>query len=390
MEYRNWIGVTVVVGAILTLVGVLYKPTEALPTFAKAYGESCQVCHTTVPQLNAYGRYVQRTGYAALERSVLNGSTPFTLSESANGDTGSAPPGKTQMGNLALHLTGYAAPDITYHVHQWFAQHDQSGGLDTLQVAYSNLFKHYGHLFVGKLSNLPVPGPFSNQSDLAPYATSEMMVGEHMYMLDMMRWGTELTYVRPTFFAGAAWLGSNADLNGATDFSANNDKTFQWIAALAGPDKPLEVGAFGTVGSFPLSEGGVDLYNSQALFVQKDPQDHLPGVYALYQWTHDGNPGMPSSSMGGAMMPLPPSHGHGWLAEVYQPVLTNRAIVGVREEMTDDGLGMIAHSGNIDLALQPMRNYPYFHTHVEAKLNYGSGPTWAWSLWWSTPIGGKL
>ena len=172
MKTRCWVGFGLIVGVVVAFVAVVDRPSQALPTFAKAYGENCQVCHTAVPLLNAYGRYIQRTGYSALDRSLLDQATPFTLAPSAQGDTGSATPGRTQ-GSIALHMAGYVAPDLTYHLHQWFTQNDQPGGLDTLQLAYSNLFKHNGHLFVGKLSNLPVPGPFSNGSDLAPYASAE-------------------------------------------------------------------------------------------------------------------------------------------------------------------------------------------------------------------------
>ena len=50
-----------------TFVFVSTRPTQAMPPFAQAYGMNCDVCHTAVPALNAYGRYVQRTGYASLD-----------------------------------------------------------------------------------------------------------------------------------------------------------------------------------------------------------------------------------------------------------------------------------------------------------------------------------
>ena len=36
---------------------------QALPVFAHRYGFSCQQCHTTVPELNAFGVYFQRSGF---------------------------------------------------------------------------------------------------------------------------------------------------------------------------------------------------------------------------------------------------------------------------------------------------------------------------------------
>ena len=353
---------------------------------------NCDVCHTVVPQLNAYGRYIQRTGYAVLDRQMLNQQMPVTLAESAQSDSrSSTDPNKIEFGNTAVHAAGFAGSDLTFHLHQWFSQGNQSGGLDTMQLAYSNLFKKNGHLFVGKLSALPVPAPFSNGSDLVPFGAAELTVGEHMYQFDMMRWGAAFSYVRPAFYAETAWFGSNADLNGATDFSNNNDKTFQWIAALAGPDKPLEVGTYGAIGTYPLSEGGIDRYHATGVYAQRDPQSsRVPGILAIFQWAHDGNPGTAMGAGGGGpMSPAMPASSRAWTAEVYEPFLGDRATIGFRDESTNDGLGTAVHSGNIDLGVQPFDRYPYVHAYFESGLSQNSGPAWRWMLWWTTPVGGR-
>ncbi|HEV2262111.1 MAG TPA: hypothetical protein VGR69_07500 [Candidatus Rubrimentiphilum sp.] len=118
---------------------------------------------------------------------------------------------RIRAGNLAVHAAGYLSPDITYHIHQWIAQNDQTGGTDVFQMAYNKLFKGSGHLFAGKISALTAPAPFSNQSDLAPYASTELQVGEHMYQTDMMRWGAALSCVHANLFAQAGWFGSNGE-----------------------------------------------------------------------------------------------------------------------------------------------------------------------------------
>jgi hypothetical protein len=56
-------------------------PAIALPTFAKAYGVQSSVCHTVPPQLNAYGRCVQRTGYSTLSRDLVKNIVPLTAAE---------------------------------------------------------------------------------------------------------------------------------------------------------------------------------------------------------------------------------------------------------------------------------------------------------------------
>ena len=55
--------VTVLVSAVVVL--AMSKPAQAMPNFAQAYGIKCSECHIQIPALNAYGRYVQRTGYGA-------------------------------------------------------------------------------------------------------------------------------------------------------------------------------------------------------------------------------------------------------------------------------------------------------------------------------------
>ena len=393
MNRQRIFGLLIVFGVTFGIVASVAGPGKALPTFAKAYSMNCDICHTVVPQLNAYGRYIQRTGYAALDRGVLGQQLPLSIAEGVQSDSQSATnPHKIEFGNTALHLAGSIGEDFTIHYHQWFAQDNQSGGLDTLQLAYHDLFKRNGHLFVGKLSALPVPAPFSNGSDLAPFATAELTVGEHMYQFDMMRWGAAFSYVRPQFYAETAWFGSNSDLNGAADFSGTNDKTFQWIAALAGPDKPLEVGTFGALGTFPLTEGGVDRYHTTGLYAQRDPQaNHVPGAFIVYQWAYDGNPGTTMTmGMGGATMgAATPANSRAWTAELYEPVWSDRATIGFRDEMTNDGLGNTTHSGNVDLGIQPFNRYPYVHVYAESGLSRNAGPAWRWMIWWTTPVGGR-
>src|SRR5579864_1206582 len=79
-----------IVSAVLLIAALTLSPPPpamAMPVFAKAYGLQCSACHTMVPALNAYGRYVQRTGYASLNRDVLKEHSPFWIGEQVNGDS---------------------------------------------------------------------------------------------------------------------------------------------------------------------------------------------------------------------------------------------------------------------------------------------------------------
>ena len=97
------------------------RVSQAMPVFAQATGLKCSACHTMVPLLNSYGRFVQYAGYSPLDRHDLAKTVPVWIDESmlydstAGAGTGAA---RFDFGNLALHGTGYIIPDVTYHVQQ--------------------------------------------------------------------------------------------------------------------------------------------------------------------------------------------------------------------------------------------------------------------------------
>ncbi len=377
------------------LVIALRENAAAMPMFAKAYGVKCSVCHVTVPALNAYGRYVQRTGYSSLNRDVLKDVIPVWIGEQINGDaaggvSANSPTFTNSFGNLALHAAGFAAPDWTYHVQQWILQNDQTGGtLDTAWVTYNNLFHRDGHLFLGKIQ-APAPSPYGQWFDISPFATPEIVVGEHAWALDGTRWGAKLGYVHKSIAAEAGWLGSGNGLPGGADFATTpgTDKTFQWKVSHALPEQPLEYGLYGSVGSYIVSSGAADHYNSIAGYVQRDPQPHaVPGIFAVFQTGSDSNPGVDLTGI-----QLPSARSHAISAEMYEPIFSGDAIVGFRDEYTNDGLGNTLHYGNVDLAFN-IPGYQYLHGYVEAGLGAHSGspnsvPDWRYTLWWTTPIGG--
>ncbi|HEV2260747.1 MAG TPA: hypothetical protein VGR69_00430 [Candidatus Rubrimentiphilum sp.] len=366
---------------------------QAMPMFAKAYGVQCSTCHTVVPALNEYGRYVQRTGYASLNREVLNTVPAVWFGEQVNGDsTGGvsdiSPSHTNSFGNLALHAGGYLSPDWTYHVQQWLLQNDSGGGtLDTAWVTYNNLFHRDGHLFLGKYEP-PAPSPFSQWFDISAFSTPEITVGEHVYQLDANRWGAKLAYVHGALDAEAGWLGSSNGFVSNADFTntPGTDKTFQWKVASAHADQPLELGMYGSAGSFVVSTGDVDRYNSIAAYLQRDPQAKgVPGFLGIYQIAHDANPGLDADGN-----QLPAAQSRAFTMEIYEPLFNNTAVLAYRNEFTDDGLGTVSHFGNVDFAFN-VPGTPYLHAYVEAGLGANSaapsgGPTWRWMLWWTTPI----
>ncbi|MBV8333769.1 MAG: hypothetical protein JO192_13605 [Candidatus Eremiobacteraeota bacterium] len=342
----------------------------AMPPFAQAYGVKCSVCHTQVPALNAYGRYVQRSGYSSLDPHVLHRAFPFWVGESANYDSQSGPPPKIQFGNLAIHAVGYLGDDVTYHFQQWIKANNQAGDLDTFWVTYNNLLHRDGHLFVG-LVNSPGPSPYSQWMDLAPFSTPEISVGEHTYELDGNGWGSKFNYIKGSLDLEAAWEYGGSGWSQSSAF-INSDKRFMYKAAYANPENPFEAGISGSRGSWPLAEGGFDQYWSVAPYVQRDPNKGVPGILAIYQMALDGNPTATSLSAGSTAATL----------ELYQPVF-DKGVLSIRKEWTNDGLGTLNQTGNIDFNYQVAR---YVHAYVEEYFAQHTTPGFAWMVWWTTPL----
>lgn len=368
------------------LAGVFLEraPALAMPNFAQAYGVACSTCHTAVPTLNAYGRYVQRSQYAYMDAAILKKALPLWVGYQANYDSQASSPDthRVVFGNLALHADGLIGDNWSYHVQQWPVLDNHGGPLDTAWVSYNNLLHHSAYVEVGKLE-VPAPSPYSMWFEIAPFSTPEVTVGEHAYQLDANRWGTKLGYLYGSVSVDAAYVGSDADLNGATDYLPGNGKALQYRAAFLRPKSPIEFGVYGATGTVPISDGLSDRYSALAGYAQRDPTHGFPGIFLVYQTTHDAYP------LAGA---AGPANGRGYIVNVYEPIVEGKVVVGFRREMTDDGLGNVNHYGNVDLTIQLAK---YLRLYTEAGLsgsNPGNGfdrigtPAWRAFIWLTIPI----
>ncbi len=363
--------------ALLVTAALSQRGTEvaAMPTLAQAYGLDCKACHTEVPSLNAYGRFVQRSMYAGLDPSAYKKEIPFWVGETVAYASNASPP--TQAGNTEIHAVG-VYNDWTFHVQQWIWQGNQPGGLDTAWVSYNHLLNDQGHLVIGKM---PGPGPsfWSQWSDASGFAAPSITVGEHVQSLAANRWGAKFSYGNNVGYAEAGYYGSSEDLNGATQWGANPvnglDKGIQYTVALQHPDKPVSAGLVGNNGTIPLAEGGYDRYSAYGGYIEADPTPHLPGALVYYQTGYDGNP--LATGLG--------AHSSAYSAEVYFPIFGKReSILGVRTEMTNDGLGTMTHTSNVDLGFRIIK---YIHADLEAGFANGSNPVWGGYVWYTQPFG---
>ncbi len=379
-RYRPARSIVMVAAGLLLASSLLQKQqhADAHPVFAQALSVDCKVCHTQVPALNSYGRYVARTWYAVLNPATLKKTFPVYVG--LKGTYDSQTQTAVETGNDAIHAAGLIGNDFSYHVHQWLVQNGDAGGTDTGWVAYNNIFNRNGHIAIGK--SQPVgPSFFNNWSDVSGFFAPTLTIGEHSQLLGTGgRWGASFTYGNDKYFAQAGFYGSPDQLNLATDFNETTDKAVQWHVAYQRPDKPVTTGIFGNLGTFPLAEGGVDRYSAQGAYVQADPTAHLPGGILYYQIGNDGNP----TATGIA------AHSRAYTAAVYFPILGRReTMLGFRREMTDDGLGTISQYGLVNLGFRPF-NYPYLHMDVEAGLTNGSKPAWRYYIWLTPPLVGVV
>jgi hypothetical protein len=388
-EMRGTIRATsLIVGGVIAIAIVIegMHPTQAQPPFAQAMGTSCDVCHSSIPALNAYGRYVQRTSYDSITAAVAHGANPvwFEAAPFVNSQDPMSP-GKVQVGNVAVHVAGFIGSDITVHLHQWIVKgNEPPSGSDTLWVAYNNLFRRDGHLTLGYLP-APAPAPFSNWWELSGFAAPEMMVGEHMYEYDMMRWGYKLGYNRPDYIVEAAYVGPNSgSLNAAFNFtSPPTDKTWQYRVAYARADSPFEAGVYLGNGQWPLSDGTLDNYASISPYVQLDPYKGWPGVFAFYQSNHDANAG---PGFG-------PANSGGFAFDLNEPLFNNKVMLGERYEGTFDPFGSVSHDGEINLGIVLAQRVSTSNANAlvlngQVRMFTGStAPGWSAQLFWHTTVG---
>ncbi len=358
---------------------------SAMPNFAQALGVDCKFCHTQVPQLNSYGRYVQRSMYSALDPKQVNRAVPFWVGQYVYYDSQDPNlPHQIQAGNTELNFDGDigAQGNETFRYQQWIWQANQPGGVDNLWASYNEILNRDGHVVVGK--QFPVgPSAFSQWADISGFAIPSITVGEHPYLLSSNQWGAKFSYAPAKGVAEVGYFYNTSDLGGATTFNpynadgSTNEKSIQYHVAYAPANRPYAVGVYGDSGTFPLVEGGIDRFGASGAYAQADPTKHLPGAFLLYQFGNDGNSG------GGI-----PAHSNGYAAEVYyQPFRHWETLVGVRREMTNDGLGNISNGTLVDVNLRILK---YLHATGEAGMASGSIPAWRFQVFYTTPVFGLV
>jgi mono/diheme cytochrome c family protein len=314
-----------------------------------------------------------------------------------------------------VNLVGVLDKYVSYRIEQSL-YHNNVGGGDTghFWVAYNQLLHGDGHVIVGKF-DAPAPPAFSFWHDASAFASPEITVGQHGYLLDGLRWGVGLNYVpqnyaKQPYKVQVAYLGNSPSLYNSTVFSNSNpyapnqtgsDRAFQYKAAYARPDRPVEAGVYGAAGSYVLASGYVqpaDHYNVIGVYAQRDPVKSFPGVLIFYQQTHDSNvgPGAPSEGLQqsatsrASAIELDELILHGDVMIGFRPV---EYLSGVQASATglDTMLTAKPHYGVFDVIARDPKFSPYLYVLFESAFagasNAANGqPAWRISVKWAAPL----
>lgn len=374
--------------------------SEAMPPFAQATGQQCNLCHTLVPGLNAYGRYVLRSFYSAIGSDTFHGTSPAWLNENISGrSTGKLdsrnPSHKDTYGNVSADVSGLGG-NWSYRVEQTLYSNDQSGGgLGNAWVGYNNIFKGDGHFRVGKFSR-PVTTIFSNNWYRTGMSMPSVTVGNHAYALSGSGWGSEFSYEHGSLVAEAGYYEQGNNLPNAASFSTlpGTQRSFSYNLAYANPRQPLEVGVYGSKGTFTqtTSPGALDNFTGTGVYVQRDAHPlgtfGIPGGALIYQLTSDDNPGLLRKGVLRG-----PGNSHAVALQIEEPLFKGGVMIGARKELINS-LGTISNGTVLDLGFQ-VPHVPYLYGFSEATMgSYTNAtfgrPTWRWGLRWAGPIRGPV
>jgi mono/diheme cytochrome c family protein len=397
------------------------QKAAALPTFAQAYQVDCSMCHSMVPALNAYGRYVQSSAFGVLDARVMERAIPLVMRESISyRSTGKLdaqqPAYKFTEANVSLNLVGVLSNAFSYRLEQSFYSNNISNGTTGhFWVSYNQLFHADGHLKIGKF-DAPAPPAFSYWQDMSGFSSPSISVGQHGYALSGDRWGVGLDYVprnyqKQPYKAEFAYVGNSPVLYNDTIYSMSNpygpggstgsDKAYEYKVAYARPDKPVEAGVYGAVGSYVLPSGylqPIDNYNATGVYAQRDQVKMFPGVLAFYQQTSDSNvgPGKASNQL------VQSAISRAWSVEFDESFFGGNVMLGVRPVEYLSGLQASKagydtlqtgkpHYGVFDIVARDPKFSPYLYLTIESAVaaatnaTYGQ-PAWRVGLTWAVPL----
>ncbi len=342
-------------------------PSRAVPVLANGQGGvNCSLCHTAVPQLNRYGRYVLMTNFSRGLNSHIqmmqNRSQPLALEMTANASNQPDPSLPKVFSALDQFLSaGFLGRDVSY-----FASVPMvSGGfpassIDQVWLAYNGLSHGNTSLQLGRFPT-PIFAPWMSQSlSLSPYSVASLPVGFNASTLADNRWGASLTQ-----FGHLGLVGNISYLRGAGEGPA-------WTGSVQylSPESHWSGGVAAMAGSYPLASGASDRYSRVAGLASYSGNRYE--MMAMGVIGRDANP-FDSVSQSAQSNGLS-------LETIYGPLPWLH--LDVRYEHTDDGLGTSTVNYISDAAFS-LR--PNIVLTIENRSSPGASPGVNYQLLWAGP-----
>jgi hypothetical protein len=134
---------------------------KALPLFAHRYGFTCQVCHTTVPRLNAFGWAFARNGFRLPNprRDAVPIAVKVNLTYSSDADPTGLP--KAAVDEVEVLTGGNAGPHMNYFIEQYALDGGRPGKTRDAWLQYNAGDRH---IRAGQFT-LPLPVDPESQRD---------------------------------------------------------------------------------------------------------------------------------------------------------------------------------------------------------------------------------
>ncbi len=348
----------------------------AIPVFANGQGGvNCGLCHTVVPRLNSYGRYVLMTNFSrGLNKqlqTMQNRSQPVALEATANASN-EPDPALPAISNAVTQLM--SGGFIGSHVSYFATVPIVSGGfpapaVDQLWLAYDGFSGENGSLQIGKFAT-PIFAPWISQPlSLTGYGPANMQIGSNDSTIADNRWGISYTQLGHLGLVGnLSYLTGAGPIERA--FDSNGEGT-AWTGSLQylSPESRWSGGVAGMLGWYPLSSGASDRYTRAAVLASYGGDRYE--LVALDVVGHDSNPGGRSSAVN--------SNGLSF-ETIYSPRLWLH--FDARYEDINDGPGTSRVNYVADAALN-LR--PNVILTVEELASVGSKPAFSYQLLWAGP-----
>lgn len=177
--------------ALIALALGLSQPrtSEAIPIFAQRYHFSCEVCHSVMPELNAFGNAFRDRGYRLPPSLPRHGTTVVALRYQLEYEKDPSS-GARRFTPGAVLLSNFDAGEISAFLHYNLGA---QGGPSGLYLGFLSLYnERTNSLYRAGQFELPLPhSPGQRLDDLAPYGYETTHVGLNDLTLSSPRIGLQ-------------------------------------------------------------------------------------------------------------------------------------------------------------------------------------------------------